>query len=242
MTIYLKRSTQSVPLRHPKVSDKLILMAAKTFSQQISLFLKVGLFVSCTCIHFKAAAVPYIEGGTSLGSILNGDHFFNESGASVSGKAFVGSLSVYFTTPELLDLCHFDIGLQNRLSLGSTATSQLTLATPNLAARFEFFRFYVGAGGSPFPLGGTTGLGGLKHESGTYSFFFEGGLIWRVVPEFQIVPTFGIEEVKSASGLSPTTIEYGIRFRFPINPHDQSVSKKPVKWDGFRYPFGVMRE
>lgn len=188
---------------------------------------------------------PYIEAGTSLGTIQSGDQYFQKPGSKTGVSSFVGSLSLYFTLPPFLNFTHFDVGLQNRFSIGSsssTPANSLAMITPNLAVRYEFWRFFAGAGFAPITFGSANGISSVRIRSDTYSYFLEGGLIWRVVPEFQIALAVGIERgVVRAQGASPTVGEYGLRFRFPINPKDDAVGKR-VKFDGFRYPFGVMKD
>ena len=108
--------------------------------------------------------------------------------------------------------------------------------TPNIAARFEFWRFYVGGGYAPKV------LIDFKPYQGSTAYFMEGGLIWKVIPEFQIAATIALEYgIPASGGVSPSpSTEYGLRFRFPLNPNDYSGGKG-VNFDGFRYPFGIMK-
>ena len=78
--------------------------------------------------------------------------------------------------------------------------------------------------------------------SGAFSYYAEGGLIWRVVPEFQICLSATMEYGRPPSGnVSPNpAMEYGLRFRFPLDPKEFGAASG-VEWDGFRYPFGIMR-
>ena len=96
-------------------------------------------------------------------------------------------------------------------------------------------------GAAPVAYGSTNGVSSLKPVRSTFSYFLEAGAIWRVVPEFQIVAAAGFEVGMKSGYASPTNLEYGLRFRFPLSPKDDSMAKG-VKWDGFRYPFGVMRD
>lgn len=212
------------------------MVAFRTFLSKIAIFLVLWTH------PFIGQAGPYIEAGTSLGTIKSGDAFFNKAGSSSTGTGFVGSMSIYFTALPIFGFSHFDFGLQNRISLGGTSSgSQLAMFTPNLAIRYEFFRFFAGAGYAPIAYGGADGTSSLHAISGGSSYFFEGGAIWRVIPEFQIVAAVGFEYGRVNGTGSPANTEYGLRFRFPLSPKDDA-SMKAVKWDGFRYPFGVWRE
>ncbi len=123
----------------------------------------------------------------------------------------------------------------------SSTTPKLDLAmlSTNIAMRFEFYRFYVGGGYAPFTLAGTSGPTSFHTNPTATTYFLEGGVIWRVVPELQIVATYAMEYGISPKSPSPGT-EYGLRFRFPISPY-ASAQDASGKFDGFRYPFGFMK-
>ena len=212
----------------------------KPFWRDLRFRLSLGLLFSFSSAH---AIGPYIEAGTSIGTISSGDSYFKQTGAS--GSAFIGSLSLYAPITSEKRFFHFDLGLQNRLTTGSASSgSSLAMATTNLAFRLEIFRLFVGAGYSPltFSSSASGGITSLHTYSGTSSHFLEGGAIWRVIPELQIVAAAGLEYGALSGGVkSPNPItEYGLRFRFPLNPVESSRAAG-VDFDGFRYPFGFMK-
>ena len=190
-------------------------------------------------------ASPYVELGTSLGKLSSYDQFFGQSTTgSSSNLGFCGSLSFYVPVTSPKNIIHLDLGLQNRMYFVSNSSPQTDLAmvSVNIAARIEFYRFFVGAGYAPLSLVSTSGPMSLHNNSGATSFFGEGGLIWRIVPELQVVATYAMEYGTASSGSkcpSPAS-EYGLRFRFPLNPN-ASVGDASSKFDGFRYPFGFMK-
>jgi hypothetical protein len=141
---------------------------------------------------------------------------------------------------------HLQAGLQTRISTTTIegSTDPLAMGSVHLGVRLEIWRFYAGVGYSPFswvskPQQGVMSLH-LNPEYATY--FGEAGLIWRVIPELQISACFGLEYGLGRSGTqSPLPVtEYGLRFRFPFSPKEGSGAAG-VDFDGFRYPFGVMR-
>ncbi len=136
---------------------------------------------------------------------------------------------------------HFELGLQNRMYFVSTPSPQMdiTMLTTNIAMRFELYRFFVGAGYAPFTLASASGPMSIHTNPNVTTFFLEGGAVWRVVPELQIVATYAMEYGATPKSPSPGT-EYGLRFRFPFSPYD-SVGDASSKFDGFRYPFGIMK-
>ena len=199
-------------------------------------------------IHSETALAwsPYTELGTSLGKLSSFDQFFGlATSGTTSNMGFCGSFSFYMPVTSPRNFFHFELGLQNRMYFVSNTTPQMNLAmlTTNIAMRFELSRFFVGGGYAPFTLDSISGLSGLKRNSNVTSFFLEGGVIWRVVPELQIVATYareyGILPGGGSRSPSPAT-EYGLRFRFPLSPYS-SPSDASSKFDGFRYPFGFMK-
>lgn len=192
------------------------------------------------------ATGAYYEAGTSIGGFAAAGPFFNQPAASATSGGFVGSLSLYVPVTKPNAIGRLQAGLQTRIS---TATVEgtgdaLAMGSLHLGARLEIWRFYVGAGYSPWtwvskPQQGVTSL---HLNPGFTSYFGEAGLIWRVIPEFQIAACFGLEYGLGRSGIqSPLPVtEYGLRFRFPINPKEGNTSSG-VEFDGFRYPFGVMK-
>ncbi|NDG85112.1 MAG: hypothetical protein EBX52_08780, partial [Proteobacteria bacterium] len=135
-------------------------------------------------------------------------------------------------------------GLQNRISCATGSAGQsLTFGSLNPSVRFEFWRFFAGAGYSPVAFLNTDkkGILGLHPYRGASSYFVEGGAIWRVVPEFQIIASGALEVGNGSFDASPSPImEYSIRFRFPLDPRESSGSKGS-RFDGYRYPFGIMK-
>jgi hypothetical protein len=118
------------------------------------------------------------------------------------------------------------------------------MGSSELATRLQVGRFYVGAGYAPltYVTKPDQGITSLHVNSGTRAYFFEGGLIWRLIPELQIALTYSREyELSQNPGSgTPVVAEYGLRFRFPLNPSEYEHAGK-VDFDGFRYPFGFMK-
>ena len=185
---------------------------------------------------------PYLELGTSLGKLSNYDPWFGASTTgSTSNLGFMGSFNFYMPMTSPKNIFHFEIGLQNRMHFVSTENpkSNLVYISNNFALRFELDRFFVGAGYTPFHLTSNSGLLSVKPSAVTNTYFIEGGVIWRVVPELQIVATMSMEYGLTEKTPSPAS-EYGLRFRFPLDPYS-TVGDASSKFDGFRYPFGIMK-
>jgi hypothetical protein len=203
---------------------------------------KFLLVLSAALAPLSGKAATYVEGGTALGSMKNAGNFFQTANVGSSNEGFIGSLSVYTPVTNENRFFHFELGLQGRVTVATdTNTSKsLDMLSPNLAVRLQVSRLYVGAGYAPIVFGSTDGIGHLRHITSAASDFIEGGIIWNLIPELQITANVGYEfGLPENSHVSPTISEYGLRFRFPINPHEGAA--KGSSYDGFRYPFGVMK-
>ncbi len=195
-----------------------------------------------------ALAGVYGELGSSVGKISSGNSYFGiPSGAESSNLGFIGSFNFFVPISPPQWIANLQFGLVNRLTLASITNPQknLSMLTSNIAFRVELFkRFYVGAGYAPLNLRSTNGPLKLMNNPGSTSYYYEGGLIWRVIPELQIAATYSLEYGIPASGgpRSPSPVsEYGLRFRFPLDPYD-SKNDASSSYDGFRYPFGFMKK
>jgi hypothetical protein len=205
-----------------------------------------GWLLWCWTPHAAHATGTYYEIGTSLGGFAAADPFFNQPSAAATSGGFVGSLSVYAPVSKPNAIGRLQAGFQTRISTSTIegTPDSLAMGSLHLGARLEIWRFYVGAGYSPWtwvskPQQGVTSL---HLNPGFSSYLGEAGLIWRVIPEFQIAACFGVEYGLGQGGIqSPLPVtEYGLRFRFPFNPKEGNAASG-VEFDGFRYPFGVMR-
>ncbi len=203
---------------------------ARTLFALFFLFAQAGQLVTA-----RSTFAVYSELQTGIGIISSAEKYFGVAGSG--GLGFSGGLHLYgnlFGKPGMA----WQWGIANRLTTGNLDGASLAMLTHNLATRIEFYRFYIGGGFSPFGWKSTDGISGLKPNSGVKTFFLEGGLIWKIVPEYQICATVAYEFPYLT--FVPTNMEYGLRFRFHFgNPEDSS--KKEKDWDGWRYPFGFMR-
>jgi hypothetical protein len=216
--------------------------------QPLQLFLLFALLgVSSLIVNQQAQASIYFEVGTSAGNMISPSAYFQQP-LSKPGLGFVGSFSAYIPYKPK-SWFHFDFGLQNRLTLTNSKnesgnSQSFSMFTPNIAVRIEFWRFFIGGGFSPLPYSSkaSAGLTSLRPTPKATSYFMETGMIWRVIPEFQIVLAAGAEFASVNGTVSPSpSIEYGFRFRFPLNPKDYAAGSGGVKFDGLRYPFGFMK-
>jgi hypothetical protein len=186
-------------------------------------------------------AALYFEAGTGLGNMSSGDAFFGVPTSNTSN--FSASFSAYTPITRQYPLGHVAMGLHTRATAGSAASgTSLAFGSANLALRAEFWRFFVGAGYSPISYVSKDGSGflGWKGKRESSSYFVESGAIWRVIPEFQIIAAFSMETGLTDAAKSPVILEYGLRFRFPLDAKE-NPSGRGQSFDGYRYPFGIMK-
>lgn len=204
-------------------------------------FLAAFLLISCPTL---AHASGYWEGGWSLNMMKKGATWFGQSSANSADTGYGLAGSVYFPVLWARHPYHLDLGIQDRYTRSSASSNSFGMNTVNIAARLELWRIFVGAGYGFFDFVNSPGKSSLSmhHYSNATSIFYEAGLIWRVIPEFQINLEAAIENgtPPSSSATSPTTTSLGISFRFPFSPKETN-SARGVEFDGFRYPFGFMK-
>ncbi|NDF14742.1 hypothetical protein EB061_05405 [bacterium] len=188
-----------------------------------------------------AGASLYLEAGTGLGNMSSGDTFFGTPTANTSN--FSASFAAYSPVTPPSSIGHIALGLHARATSGAAASgTALSFGSANLSLRAEFWRFFAGAGYSPISYISKKGSGflGLKGQRESCSYFIETGAIWRVIPEFQIIGAVSLETGLTQSVKSPLITEYGLRFRFPLDPKERP-SGGGQSFDGYRYPFGIMK-
>ncbi len=194
----------------------------------------------------EALAGPYFDAGFGLESMSSGANYFQQPAADKASGGFAASYGFYIPTFFRRNSFHIDLGITDRLTTASISSTggSLAMNTVNLAVRVEFWRIYVGGGYGVYdmvsrPDSGVTSLHGYP---GTHSYFMEAGLIWRVIPELQIAGGVSLEYGLPTGGTSPSpSIDYGLHFRFPFSATEDAKSRG-VDFDGFRYPFGFMKD
>ena len=206
--------------------------------------LVLSLFVTLILSPSHALASAYFEMGGGWSSFKNADSFFGQALGSSNG--YTVDLAALAPITREHRLIHAELGVHLRLS-GATAASgdALSMGSLNPALRLEIYRFYAGVGYSPISFVSSSGKGlfGLHTSPGNASYYGEAGAIWKVIPEFQIALACTLEYGRGSAGSSPSPLrEYSIRFRFPFNPKETGgPGAGGVEFDGFRYPFGIMK-
>ncbi len=193
----------------------------------------------------SSLASTYIEAGTGFATFTKAGNYFGTSSADTASGGFAGSLSVYFPVTRTQNWVRLQLGLQNRLNMGSIKSTgqSLVMGSSHVGLRVEVWRLYFGAGYAPWMLTSDpgTGVSGLKTRPQGSGYLGEAGILWRVIPEFQIALGASLEFGTVPGGSSPNPItEFGLRFRFPFKPKEGG-GRGSVDFDGFRYPFGFMK-
>ena len=115
--------------------------------------------------------------------------------------------------------------------------------------RIEFYRFYIGTGITPFAatrVSPAPGIDSLIPVSGVLPFFLEGGLEWKMIPDFHL--NLGATAHGALAGGAFTmfpSYEFSLQFRFLFSIGGKSAAEARSssggagKFDGWRYPFGI---
>ena len=208
---------------------------------------KLFLFqIAALFLAVEAHAGMYTDAGFGLASMSGGAKYFQQPGADQASGGFAASFGLYVPTFFRRSPIHVDLGIVDKLTTASISSTggSLAMNTVNFAVRVEVWRIYVGGGYGFYDMVSRpdSGITSLHGYAGTHSYFMEAGLIWRVIPEFQIAGGVSLEFGLPSGGTSPSpTTDYGLHFRFPLFPSEDAKSRG-VDFDGFRYPFGFMKD
>lgn len=213
------------------------------------IFLVIGLAITLPTTH---AATFYIELGPGLSTITNSAAVFNNTFAGGS-LAFSSNVIFAYDSGGPLAPFSFHIGARGQWLSGLSGTRFGNLVALYPMVRFEFFRFYIGAGMTPlamFRVAPAPGIDGLTPVSGGLPFFIEGGLEWKMIPDFHLILGAAAHGAYAATGITMfPSYEFSAQFRFLFNIGGGSAgaasssangsSSGPGKYDGWRYPFGI---
>ena len=183
----------------------------------------------------------YFEFGAGGAKINSGQSLFGQNDLP-AGPSFNFSLVKYLTSVQSLAQVH--LGIKYRFNGGSTNSTYHSLSAPYPFVRLEFFRFYIGAGATPwvFPSSqsGSYGITQFNKASGAIGVFVESGLLWKVSPFFHMSIEASAEAVRQSGVISPKPI-YAItwQFRFPFGKRESYQTQDILDYDGWRYPFGI---
>ena len=79
---------------------------------------------------------------------------------------------------------------------------------------------------------------GYSRDKNAMAGFFEAGLLWRVVPFFNLALEASIEGVSKNGTKSPYPVEQAtLQMRFFFGEGNKAASNR--HYDGWRYPFGI---
>lgn len=190
------------------------------------------------------AAQFYLEVGAGIDKFISPDAFYPSLTRSPGlGYTFNGMIGAYlFGGPS----SNVQLGIKAIASQAGTDTQEINLAVPVPMLRLEFWRFYVGAGLTPYVWSRTSDTLGLDYfrlESGTLAGVLEAGLMWKILPDFSLnLEGSGLFVKSDRAGLSPKPVAaLTLQFRFLFSIGKPMKESGGNKFDGWRYPFGFGR-
>ncbi|MCM0605308.1 MAG: hypothetical protein KA715_04400 [Xanthomonadaceae bacterium] len=211
---------------------------------------KMLLLFLVSVIPAANATTLYLEVGPGLSTIANSGSIFN--GAFTGGDlAFSTNVVFAYDSGGPLAPFSFHAGVRGQYLSGLSGTRFGNLLAVYPMVRFEFFRFYFGGGIAPlamYRVSTAPGLDSLNAVTGGLPFFIEGGLEWKMIPDFHLIFGATAHGAVAGTGLAMfPSYEFSMQFRFLFNIGGPSASSAstgasksgPGKWDGWRYPFGI---
>lgn len=185
----------------------------------------------------------YIETGFGGSQIRNGSTLFGGGPDSLTFGLALNTL-VAMNLMEQTESFQVHIGVAWRYASGSDAIGY-AFQTISPVFKFEFPRFYLGFGMSPFVMhsgqtGSTFNILGMESASGL-GLLGMAGFLWRVVPYFHVALEGAVQIVRFGSAFSPQpSLEFTLQTRFYLStPTKDPSAAAPRNFDGWRYPFGI---
>jgi len=205
-------------------------------------FLKLVFLLSGLCALFaplRSNAAFYVETGFGVGELRGIDKMYNSTAGS-TGLGLASNLSLAATIGNPNSLVQLHLGLQQRLTQGGASGTSYSLMTTEPLIRLETPRFYVGFGATPLvwtQKGSSLGTS-FSPAKGAMAAYAEFGLLWRVVPFFNLALAGSLEGVSKSGVNSPFPVAQAtFQMRFFFGEGNKGGGHR--KYDGWRYPFGV---
>jgi len=170
-----------------------------------------------------------------------GQNIFNGQNPNAAQLGFGTNFSLLQNLSGGKDFFQFHFGAKARSYTSSSDSRKFGLITISPHLRMEMPRLYFGAGAAPLIWQRSEHTSGFDNYQKTpgLSFNAEIGLLWRVTPDFHLAIEGDADFVKTSAGTGPspaTQIMIVMRFYFKS---DQNPNAQDIKFDGWRYPFGV---
>ncbi|MDR3606601.1 MAG: hypothetical protein P4M08_04375 [Oligoflexia bacterium] len=187
----------------------------------------------------------YVDAGGGVAKMQSLDAFGPGDSSTSMGYNLNSSLFVNFSSGGPIEL---QLGLvQDYASAnGSTTGNSLSLLTVYPALRLQITRLYFTGGYTPWvwQSQGSGTSASAARAVGSSSVLAEAGLLWPITPEFSLGAFGNAQFVKNPDGNGPSpAMSAGVlmRFHFGYYGDNSGGGHKSNEYDGFRYPFGFMR-
>jgi hypothetical protein len=173
--------------------------------------------------------------------------FFGNTTQSSTGFGFALNNGIFVNWGGDKRAFAFQLGLQHRMSSASDAAASYAVQAAYPVMRFQFTRFYVGTGFTPFVWKRSNALGGVDNFSsakGTSALLAEAGLLMPVTPKFSLGTQASAQFMTSGGTKSPNPIldaTVSMRFYFGFFGSGGGDSQSSGEFKGWRYPFGMIR-
>lgn len=187
-------------------------------------------------------SATYIETGFGTGQISGGNGLYGSGTPKRTDFGFAQNATFAIAFGSANSFLQLHLGIQQRITSGSSSGMTYSLLSAYPLIRLETPRMYFGFGASPFvwKKSGTSSdfITGYSKVTSAVGGFGEVGLLWRVVPFFNLALAGSAEAVSRSGQLSPSpALQIGLQLRFFLGDGMKSTGKK--KYDGWRYPFGI---
>lgn len=203
--------------------------------------LLILLCVPALTIYARAGADLYLETGIGAGQIYKAQKIYGAQAKNLQ-PGFSGNALFAASLGPDNSVAQFHLGVETRLTTTSGSGNSYWLSGIYPIFRVETRRFYVGGGASPFLFqrAGKSSTLVMQQLNGTLGFLGEFGLLWRVVPFFNLALEFSLEYGKGKGAAAPApAAQATLQMRFYIGDAIAPGNARKRKYDGWRYPFGM---
>lgn len=189
------------------------------------------------------AGAFYIELGAGAGQIWQGENVFGSSLGAKSPLSFAGEFSLIQNFSSSSSWLQIHIGAIARYQTLTTASQTITFMSASPLLRLDTPRIYIGAGATPF-VWQQDSAGAFLPIDETWIYSGQVGLLWRIVPFFNMALELNTEVFKTTAGMGPKPAWTGLfvmRFYFDEETGGGGGGRRGGGggYDGWRYPFGI---
>jgi hypothetical protein len=186
----------------------------------------------------------YAEGSGAVSQFHNNATFFGPGSDNPSGLGYGINLGGFVSFSGGDAATDFQLGFQEKMSLGSSSSVSYSILTLYPAVRVQVSRVYIAGGVSPFVYRGTS-LSDFKPVSSALAYYGEAGFLFPVTPRFSFGLGATAEWVSVNGAPSPSPVLQGLalmRIYWGVGQTGGSGSGPTSnEFHGWRYPFGTLR-